>query len=256
MRPVAAPKPPGRSARRPDHRPPLSDPVAERTLTFPGPVSRARTLAPQHADPGDPCFRSTPTERSGAPLYDRTGPVTAGSFTRGARHRRVPGVGRGCRGVPWRTCPPCSGPTTTPPTSTPPTRRCSVRDNGPGTCGSDAPAGCSRRSSPQYSNNGSKASRRFGPGGCWSPGSARPARLAVMRVPPSARPGRPSVLGFHRANVDPGRMRTLLGCAARGSPGTTRFPPARGTDGASAAAADVTARRGGVDRASGPAGLR
>ncbi len=60
---------------------------------------------------------------------------------------------------------------------------------------------------------------RSGRGGCWSPSSDRPRQGPPRRgcaLPPTADVWRriPS-WEFHLANVDPGRARTLVGCAQR-----------------------------------------
>ncbi|WP_319436167.1 DNA-3-methyladenine glycosylase 2 family protein [Mycobacterium sp. RTGN5] len=190
----------------------------ERTLTFPGPASPGLTLAPQRRGPGDPCYQLD-----------------------------------GERAI-WRTSLQASGPVTARVSRTAPdTVACQAWGEGaeeyvhalPALLGFDEDA---RDFRPQHPVVAAAAARvphlRLGrtarvlealipavieqrvPGadafrawrllvtkfGTPAPGPA-PAR---MRVPPSAEGWRriPS-WEFHRANVDPGRARTIVGCAQR-----------------------------------------
>lgn len=192
--------------------------MLERTLTFPGPASPGHTLAPQRRGPGDPCLQ-----------------MDAG-------------------GAIWRTSLQGSGAVTARLECTAPdTVVCRAWGDGaeefvanlPALLGADDDADGFRPSHPivelaqqrvphlrigrtgrvlealipailEQRVQGVEAFRswrllvtRFGSP---APGPA-PER---MRVPPSAQQWRaiPS-WEYHRANVDPGRMRTLLGCAQR-----------------------------------------
>lgn len=191
---------------------------AERELTFPGPASPGLTLAPHRRGPGDPCYQISADRAIWRTSLHISGPVTA---------RIV------------RTAPD--------------TVRCQAWGEGsdefleglPALLGADDDA---RGFHPQHPTVQSALKRvphlRLGrtarvlealvpavleqrvPGadafrawrllvtkfGTPAPGPA-PAR---MRVPPSAETWRriPS-WEFHRANVDPGRARTIVGCAQR-----------------------------------------
>jgi 3-methyladenine DNA glycosylase/8-oxoguanine DNA glycosylase len=192
--------------------------MIERSLSFPGPASPGHTLAPQRRGPGDPCFQ-----------IDSDGAI-------------------------WRTSLQASGPVTARISKTAPnTVGCQAWGEGaeeftdalPALLGADDDA---TDFTPSHSTVAAAAARvrhlRIGrtarvlealipavleqrvPGvdafrswrllvsryGTPAPGPAP----AVMRVPPSAQAWRmiPS-WEFHRANVDPGRARTLIGCATR-----------------------------------------
>ena len=190
----------------------------ERTLSFPGPASPGLTLAPQRRGPGDPCYQldgdraiwRTSLQNSGpvAARIRRTAPTTvtcqawgdgaeefvealpallgldddAGDFTPHhpvieAAHRRVPHLRLGRTGRVLEALMPA------------------VLEQ-------RVPGADSLRSWRLL------VTRFGGP----APGPA-PAR---MRVPPSAEVWRriPS-WEFHRANVDPGRARTIVRCAQR-----------------------------------------
>ncbi len=190
----------------------------ERTLVFPGPASPGFTLAPQRRGPGDPCYQLDAQRAIWRTSLQTSGPVTA------RIHRTAPD-----------------------------TVTCQAWGDGaqeyvdalPALLGFDDDASDFR---PQHPVVAAAAARvphlRLGrtarvlealvpavieqrvPGadafrawrllvtkfGSPAPGPA-PAR---MRVPPSAEAWRriPS-WEFHRANVDPGRARTIVGCAQR-----------------------------------------
>ena len=195
----------------------MTDPGAERTLTFPGPVNPGHTLAPQRRGPRDPCFQ----------ILD---------------------------GAIWRTSLPPSGPVTARIARTAPdTVVCRVWGAGgeefltnlPALLGADDDADGFTPAHPVVAAAHRRVPHlRIGrtgrvlealipavleqrvPGAdsfrAWRLlvtrfGSSAPGPAPeVMRVPPPPQVWRriPS-WEFHRANVDPGRMRTLVGCAAR-----------------------------------------
>jgi 3-methyladenine DNA glycosylase/8-oxoguanine DNA glycosylase len=190
----------------------------ERTLSFPGPASPGLTLAPQRRGPGDPCYQLDAQRAIWRTSLQASGPVTA------RIHRTAPDTvacqawGEGAQ---------------------------EYVDALPALLGFDDDAS---EFDPQHPVVAAAAARvrhlRLGrtgrvlealipavieqrvPGadafrawrllvtkfGTPAPGPA-PAR---MRVPPSAEAWRrvPS-WEFHRANVDPGRARTIVGCARR-----------------------------------------
>ena len=190
----------------------------ERTLSFPGPVSPGLTLAPQRRGPGDPCYQLDAERAIWRTSLQASGPVTA------RIHRTAPDA-VACRA--WGE------------------GAQEFVDALPALLGFDDDA---REFRPQHPVVAAAAARvphlRLGctsrvlealipavieqrvPGadafrawrllvtkfGTPAPGPA-PAR---MRVPPSAEVWRriPS-WEFHRANVDPGRARTIVGCAQR-----------------------------------------
>lgn len=192
--------------------------MIERTLTFPGPVSPGHTLAPHQRGPGDPCLQIDSDGAIWRTSLMVSGPVTA-RITRAAPnavHCQAWGDGAG-----------------------------EFADTLPGLLGADDDASDFRpahdvvalaaRRVPhlrigrtgrvleaiipavlEQRVQGADAFRswrllvsRFG-----TPAPGPPPQR--MRVPPSADAWRgiPS-WEFHRANVDPGRMRTLIGCAQR-----------------------------------------
>ena len=192
--------------------------MLQRTLTFPGPVSPGHTLAPQRRGPGDPCFQ-----------IDADGAI-------------------------WRTSLQGSGPVTARiARDAPDTVTCQAWGDGgqefienlPALLGAHDDASDFAPADPTVARAHSRVPHlRIGRTGRVLealipavleqrvPGadSFRSWRLLVtrfgtpapgpaperMRVPPSAQAWRgiPS-WEFHRANVDPGRARTVIGCAAR-----------------------------------------
>lgn len=190
----------------------------ERTLSFPGPASPGLTLAPQRRGPGDPCYQLDADRAIWRTSLQNSGPVTArirrtapntvtcqawgdgadefvealpallgldddaGGFTPHhpvieAAHRRVPHLRLGRTGRVLEALVPAV-----------------LEQRVPG--------------ADSFRSWRLLVTRFGGP----APGPA-PAR---MRVPPSADVWRriPS-WEFHRANVDPGRARTIVGCAQR-----------------------------------------
>lgn len=189
-----------------------------RTLSFAGPVSAGHTLAPQRRGPGDPCFQIDDQRAIWRTSLLATGPVTA-RISRADTHTVVcQAWGEGAE---------------------------EFTEALPALLGADDDA---TGFTPNHPTVAAAADRvphlRIGrtgrvlealipavleqrvPGvdafrswrllvtnyGTPAPGPAP----AMMRVPPSAQAWRaiPS-WEFHRANVDPGRARTLVGCAAR-----------------------------------------
>ena len=191
--------------------------MPSRTLTFPGPASPGHTLAPQRRGPGDPCFQIV----DGAiwrTSVQRSGPVTARIVRTGVDTVECQAWGDGAE---------------------------EFVENLPALLGADDDAADFHPEHPILAAAKAKVPHlRLGRTGrvleaiipavleqrvqgveafrSWrllvtrfgapAPGPAPPA----MRVPPDADGWRriPS-WEFHRANVDPGRMRTLVGCAQR-----------------------------------------
>ncbi len=192
--------------------------MSERTLTFPGPVSPAHTLAPQRRGPGDPCFQIDAEGAIWRTSLQPTGPVTARIVRAAPDTVTCRAWGDGAEEF-LANLPALLGADDddadfqpTHPTVEQAYRR--VRHLRIGRTGrvleALIPAVLEQRV------QGVEAFRSWRllvtAFGAPAPGPA-PDR---MRVPPSAEHWRaiPS-WEFHRANVDPGRMRTLLGCAAR-----------------------------------------
>jgi 3-methyladenine DNA glycosylase/8-oxoguanine DNA glycosylase len=190
----------------------------ERTLRFPGPVSPGLTLAPQRRGPGDPCYQLDADRSIWRTSLQPTGPVTA-------RISRIASDAVTCQA--WGD------------------GADEFLDALPALLGADDDAGEFRPVDPVIAAAAKRVPHlRLGrtgrvlealipavieqrvPGadafrawrllvtkfGSPAPGPA-PAR---MRVPPPAEAWRriPS-WEFHRANVDPGRARTVVGCAQR-----------------------------------------
>ncbi len=192
--------------------------MPERTWTFPGPVSPAHTLAPQRRGPGDPCFQTDGTGAIWRTSLQDSGPVTA------RIHRAAPDTvecqawGAGAE---------------------------EFLANLPALLGADDDATGFVPGHPVIAAARAKVPHlRIGRTGrilealipavleqrVQGVASFRSWRLLVtrfgnpapgpapdgMRVPPPAEVWRriPS-WEFHRANVDPGRARTLVGCAGR-----------------------------------------
>ena len=192
--------------------------MLERTLTFAGPVSPGHTLAPHRRGPGDPCLQIEPDGTIWRTSLQRSGPVTA----RLAR-------------------------------TAPDTVACSAWgagaaefiENLPALLGADDDASTFRPTHPTVAAaHAGVPHLRIGRTGrvlealipaileqrVQGVASFRSWRLLVtkygtvppgpaparMRVPPPAEVWRriPS-WEFHRANVDPGRARTIIGCATR-----------------------------------------
>lgn len=190
----------------------------ERTLTFPGPASPGHTLAPQRRGPGDPCFQIIDGTIWRTSLQ-RSGPVTA-RITRGSSPEAVhcQAWGEGAE---------------------------EFVDNLPALLGADDDATDFHPTHPIVARAQRRVPHlRLGRTGrvlealipaileqrVQGIDSFRSWRLLVtrygspapgpapepMRVPPPPDDWRriPS-WEFHRANVDPGRARTIVGCAAR-----------------------------------------
>lgn len=192
--------------------------MIERTLSFPGPVSPGHTLAPHRRGPGDPCLKIEPDGVIWRTSLQRSGPVTA-------RIARTAADTVHCRA--WG-----DGAT-------------EFLDNLPGLLGADDDGSAFRPSYPTVALAQRRVPHlRIGATGrvlealipavleqrvqgieafrSWrllvtkygipAPGPAP----ETMRVPPPAEVWRtiPS-WEFHRANVDPGRARTIVTCATR-----------------------------------------
>ena len=190
----------------------------ERTLTFPGPVSPGHTLAPQRRGPHDPCFQIDTDGAIWRTSLQVSGPVTARISRAAADTVACHAWGEGAE---------------------------QFADSLPELLGFDDDTTGFQPSHPTVSTAMNRARHlRIGrtarvleaiipavleqrvPGadafrswrllvtkfGTPAPGPAP----ATMRVPPSAEAWRaiPS-WEYHRANVDPGRTRTLIGCARR-----------------------------------------
>ena len=188
-----------------------------RTLTFPGPASPGHTLAPQRRGPGDPCFQIVDGAIWRTSLQ-RSGPVTARIVRAGVDTVECQAWGDGAE---------------------------EFVGNVPALLGADDDDADFRPQHPIIAAAKAKVPHlRLGRTGrvleAMIPAvieqrvqgveAFRSWRLLVtrfgtpapgpapdgMRVPPAADVWRriPS-WEFHRANVDPGRMRTLVGCAQR-----------------------------------------
>lgn len=192
--------------------------MLERTLTFPGPASPAHTLAPHRRGPGDPCLQIEPDGTIWRTSLQRSGPATA-RITRTAPDTVA------CQA--WGA------------------GAAEFIENLPALIGADDDASGFHPTHPTVVRAQSRVPHlRIGRTGrvlealipaileqrvqgvasfrSWrllltrygtqAPGPA-PVR---MRVPPPAEVWRgiPS-WEYHRANVDPGRARTIVGCAAR-----------------------------------------
>jgi 3-methyladenine DNA glycosylase/8-oxoguanine DNA glycosylase len=192
--------------------------VLERTISFPGPVSPGHTLAPHRRGPGDPCFQIDEAGAIWRTSLQRTGPVTARITRAGVDSVSCEAWGEGAE---------------------------EFLANLPALLGADDDASGFRPEHPTVAVAHARVPHlRIGrthrvlealiPAvleqrvqgidafrswrllvtkyGTPAPGPA-PER---MRVPPSAEVWRriPS-WEFHRANVDPGRARTIIGCAQR-----------------------------------------
>jgi 3-methyladenine DNA glycosylase/8-oxoguanine DNA glycosylase len=193
--------------------------MIERTLRFPGPASPGPTLAPQRRGPGDPCFQIDEHGAIWRTSLQRSGPVTA-------RIHRLAADTIGCQA--WGE------------------GAEEFADALPVLLGADDDAAGFAPEHPVIAAAKAKAPHlRIGRTGrvlealipavleqrVQGVASFRSWRLLVtkfgtpapgpapttMRVPPPAEVWRaiPS-WEFHRANVDPGRARTLVGCAVRG----------------------------------------
>ena len=192
--------------------------MIERTLRFPGPAAHGHTLAPQRRGPGDPCFRIDGDGAIWRTSLQASGPVTA-------RISRVDTHAVGCQA--WGA------------------GAEEFTEALPALLGADDDATGFIPSHPRIAAAAARVPHlRIGRTGRVLealipavleqrvPGvdAFRSWRLLVttfgtpapgpapdgMRVPPSAQAWRavPS-WEFHRANVDPGRARTLIGCATR-----------------------------------------
>ena len=192
--------------------------MIERSLSFPGPVSPAHTLAPQRRGPGDPCFQIDADGAIWRTSLQRSGPVTARIARTAPDTVACRAWGEGAE---------------------------EFVGNLPALLGADDDASDFRPSDPTVATALSRVPHlRIGRTGrvlealipavleqrVQGVEAFRSWRLLVtrfgspapgpapepLRVPPSAQAWRriPS-WEFHRANVDPGRARTIVGCAQR-----------------------------------------
>ena len=191
---------------------------SERTVVFPGPASFGHTLAPLRRGPLDPCFRLTPDGAIWRTSLMPSGPVTARITRLAADAARCEAWGAGAQefleGLPALL---------------------GMNDDASGFAPSDPTVAAAQRRVPHLRLGrtglvlealipavieqrvpGADAFRswRLLVSACGTPPPG-PAP-AGMRVPPSAEAWRgiPS-WEVHRANVDPGRARTLVACARR-----------------------------------------
>ena len=193
--------------------------MIERTLRFPGPASPGHTLAPQRRGPGDPCFQIDEHGAIWRTSLQPSGPVTARIHRLAADTIGCQAWGQGAE---------------------------EFAENLPTLLGADDEAAGFAPEHPVVAAAKAKAPHlRIGRTGrvlealipavleqrVQGVASFRSWRLlvtrfgtpapgpapATMRVPPPAEVWRaiPS-WEFHRANVDTGRARTLVGCAVRG----------------------------------------
>lgn len=192
--------------------------MLERTISFPGPVSPGHTLAPHRRGPGDPCFQIDEAGAIWRTSLQRTGPVTARINRVGVDTVSCEAWGEGAE---------------------------EFLANLPGLLGADDDASDFRPEHPTVAVAHARVPHlRIGRTGrvlealipavleqrVQGIDAFRSWRLLVrkygtpapgpapeqMRVPPSADTWRriPS-WEFHRANVDPGRARTIVSCAQR-----------------------------------------
>lgn len=192
--------------------------MIERTLSFPGPVSPGHTLAPHRRGPGDPCLTIGPDGVIWRTSLQRSGPVTACIARAAPDSVHCQAWGDGAE---------------------------EFLDNLPALLGADDDASAFRPSDPTVALAWRRVPHlRIGATGrvlealipavleqrVQGVEAFRSWRLLVtkygtpapgpapetMRVPPAAEVWRgiPS-WEFHRANVDPGRARTIVDCATR-----------------------------------------
>ncbi len=192
----------------------------ERTLTFPGPVSPGLTLAPSRRGPGDPCYQADASGAIWRTSLQDSGPVTARISRSAPNEVTCQGWGDGAAEFLERL---------------------------PAVLGADDDASDFRPEHPTVVAALSRVPHlRLGRSGrilealipavleqrvpgadafrAWRLlvtkfGTPAPGPVPTrMRVPPSGEVWRriPS-WEFHRANVDPGRARTVVGCAGRAS---------------------------------------
>ena len=195
-----------------------SQQASERTLTFPGPVSPGHTLAPHRRGSRDPCFQIDTDGAIWRTSLQSSGPVTARISRAATNTVRCQAWGEGAEefidalpallGVDDDA----TGFLPTHPTVTAAANR--ARDLRIGRTARVLEALIPAVLEQRVPGVDAFRSWRLlvTKYGTSAPGPAP----AMMRVPPSAQAWRaiPS-WEFHRANVDPGRARTLSGCAQR-----------------------------------------
>lgn len=195
-----------------------SQQASERTLRFPGPVSPGHTLAPQRRGPHDPCFQIDPDGAIWRTSLQAGGPVTARISRTASDEVRCQAWGPGAQefiealpallgadddATGWQP----SHPTVAAAAARVPHLRIGRTAR---VLEALIPAVLEQRvPGVDAFRSWRLLVRQYGTP---APGPAP----AMMRVPPSAQAWRtiPS-WEYHRANVDPGRARTLIGCAVR-----------------------------------------
>ena len=192
--------------------------MIERSLSFPGPASPGHTLAPQRRGPGDPCFQIDSDGAIWRTSLQTSGPVTA-RISKSAPDTVVcqawgEGAEEFSEALPALLGADDDATGFTPSHPTVAAAAARVRHLRIGRTGrvleALIPAVLEQRvpGADAFRSWRLLVSRYGTP----APGPAP----AMMRVPPSAQAWRavPS-WEFHRTNVDPGRARTLIGCATR-----------------------------------------
>ena len=192
--------------------------MIERSLSFSGPASPGHTLAPQRRGPGDPCFQIDDDGAIWRTSLQTTGPVTA-RISRADTHTVVcqawgEGAEEFTEALPALLGADDDATGFTPSHPTVAAAAARVPHLRIGRTGrvleALIPAVLEQRvpGVDAFRSWRLLVSRYGTP----APGPAP----SMMRVPPSAQAWRaiPS-WEFHRANVDPGRARTLIGCATR-----------------------------------------
>ena len=195
-----------------------SQQASERTLTFPGPVSPGHTLAPHRRGPHDPCFQIDTDGAIWRTSLQSSGPVTARISRAATDAVRCQAWGEGAEefiaALPVLLVidDDASDFLPTHPTVTAAANR--VRDLRIGRTARVLEALIPAVLEQRVPGVDAFRSWRLLVTKYGTP-ALGPAP-AMMRVPPSAQAWRaiPS-WEFHRANVDPGRARTLSGCAQR-----------------------------------------
>jgi len=192
--------------------------MIERSLSFPGPASPGHTLAPQRRGPGDPCFQIDSDGAIWRTSLQASGPVTARISKTDTDTVVCQAWGEGAEeftdALPALLGADDDATGFTPSHPTVAAAAARVRHLRIGRTGrvleALIPAVLEQRvpGADAFRSWRLLVSRYGTP----APGLAP----AMMRVPPSAQAWRaiPS-WEFHRANVDPGRARTLIGCATR-----------------------------------------
>ncbi len=192
--------------------------MIERTLSFPGPVSPGHTLAPHRRGPGDPCLKIEPDGAIWRTSLQRSGPVTARIARTAPDTVRCQAWGDGATefvdNLPVLLGADDDGSAFHPADPTVALAQRRVPHLRIGATGRVLEALIPAVLEQRVQGVDAFASWRLlvTKYGTPAPGPAPEA----MRVPPPAEVWRriPS-WEFHRANVDPGRARTVVACATR-----------------------------------------